>query len=187
MARDFLDECRPRHHLALKLFALARRGDVELVSTPQGYRLDVQGDLAEQLRAVFRDEGVLEARQLAYPSEATFPGPDLLPGAFVPGLREAWDDVVAGWKSHEGKPPGPEDRVHVETHLLEKRDVFVTDDGPLLAMCRRAPGGPRFRDRSDGPQGLPRAERQRRVAAESRAIGAAGCGGVEELPDPPCR
>ncbi|HKI22916.1 MAG TPA: hypothetical protein VKA24_05805 [Gaiellaceae bacterium] len=110
MARDFLDECRPRHHLALKLFALARRGDVELVSTPQGYRLDVQGDLAEQLRAVFRDEGVLEARQLAYPSEATFPGPDLLPGAFVPGLREAWDDVVASLEVSRGEtawPGGP--------------------------------------------------------------------------------
>ena len=26
---------------------------------------------------------------------------------------------------------------HVETHVMEGRDVFLTDDTPLLAMCRR--------------------------------------------------
>ena len=35
-----------------------------------------------------------------------------------------------------GEAPGPEDRAHVETHVLLKCDAFIIDDGPLLVMCR---------------------------------------------------
>jgi hypothetical protein len=142
VARDYLavadEQRRERHERAVELFELAGRGEVELVVAPQGYRLDVEGELAEQLRAVFSEEGVSLARQLAYPSEVTFPGEDLIVGAFVPGFADAWNQIVATWESHkERKPPGDADRFHVETHVWEGRDYFITDDQPLLAMCRR--------------------------------------------------
>jgi hypothetical protein len=137
VARDYLDSEREGHRQAVTLFELARKGEVELAAAPQGYRLDVEGDLAERLRATFREEGVAEARQLAYPSRVTYPGPNLFPGAYVPGFGEAWTEVVATWRSHEWKPPQGEDRFHVETHVMEGRDVFLTDDRPLRVMCRR--------------------------------------------------
>jgi len=141
VARDYLaadeEQRRERHERAVELFELARRDEIELVVAPQGYRLDVEGDLAEQLRAMFSDEGIALARQLAYVSEVTFPGEDLIVGAIVPGFADAWNHVVATWRSHEWKPPTLPDRFHVETHVLEGRDFFITDDRPLLAMCRR--------------------------------------------------
>src|SRR5919198_4776137 len=137
VARDYLDRRRDRHSLAIELFELARHGAVELSTAPQGNRLDVTSDLAEQLQTMFACEEVAEAPQLAYPSTVTYPGPNLIPGAYVAGFAEAWDALVAGWRSHEGKPPGLGDRFHVETHVLQKRDVFLTDDRPLLLMCRR--------------------------------------------------
>ena len=65
-----------------------------------------------------------------------YPGEGAYPGAAVEGFSEAWAAAIAGWKSHEGKAPGPEDRAHVETHVLLKCDAFIIDDGPLLVMCR---------------------------------------------------
>jgi hypothetical protein len=51
---------------------------------------------------------------------------------------EAWNTVLDDWRSHEGKKPKqPADRLHVETHILEGRDVFITNERGLLAMCRR--------------------------------------------------
>ena len=44
---------------------------------------------------------------------------------------------MASWRSHEWTPPGDADRFHVETHVFGERDVFITDDRPLLVMCRR--------------------------------------------------
>jgi hypothetical protein len=137
VARDYVDPLRPRHARAIELFELARRGAVELSTAPQGYRLDTTGDLAQQLESTFANERVAEAPQLAYASEVTFASENLLTGAYVDGFAEAWDTVFATWRSHEGKPPQIGDRFHVETHVLEERDVFLTDDRPLLAMCRR--------------------------------------------------
>ena len=137
VARDYQDSKRRRHAQALELFELARQGSIELSIAPQGYRLDVTGDLAEQLDAALANEGVAEAPQLAYPSEATYPGENLFPGAYVDGFADAWEAVVESWHSHEGNPPSLKDRFHVETHVLDGRDIFLTDDGPLLVMCRR--------------------------------------------------
>jgi hypothetical protein len=78
-----------------------------------------------------------ELRQLAYPGEATYPGESLFPNQRTKGFGEAWDAVVDAWPPNQKGPPGDKDRVHVETHLFEKRDLFITDDGPLLAMCER--------------------------------------------------
>jgi hypothetical protein len=137
VARDYTDPSRPRHARSAELFELAREGAVELSTAPQGYRLDATGDLAQQLESMFASEGVTEAPQLAYASEVTFPSDNLFPGAYVDGFAEAWDTVVATWRSHEGKPPQIGDRFHVQTHVHEQRDVFLTDDRPLLVMCRR--------------------------------------------------
>jgi hypothetical protein len=137
VARDYLDPARPRHARAVELFELARQSAVELSAAPQGYRLDATGDLAQQLESMFAKEGVAEAPQLAYASEVTFPSEYLFPGAYVEGFVDAWDAVVASWRTHESSPPQLGDRFHVETHVLEHRDVFVTDDQPLLVMCRR--------------------------------------------------
>ena len=66
--------------------------------------------------------------------------PTLYPDHYVHGFGEAWTQVIETWRSHDGKSPGPAgcaDRLHVETHVIEGRDVFLTDDGPLLVMCRR--------------------------------------------------
>jgi erythromycin esterase-like protein len=40
-------------------------------------------------------------------------------------------------RSHEGEPPRGADAVHAETHLAAGRDVLLTEDKPLRAMCRR--------------------------------------------------
>jgi hypothetical protein len=133
VARDFLDRDRDRHALAVELFERARRGEVELSPAPQGYRLDMTGDLAEQVREAFGREDVRPARQLAYPSAVTYPGEDLIPGNYVKGFHEAWAAIAEGWPN----APGGADRFHVETHIAERRDVFITDDKALLRMCRR--------------------------------------------------
>lgn len=100
-------------------------------------KLDANADLAKQLKAMFDSEGVVDAPQLAYSSEVTFPSEDLFPGAYVDGFLTAWNAVVGNWRSHQGKPPKAADRVHAETHVLDGRDVFLTDDRPLLVMCHR--------------------------------------------------
>jgi hypothetical protein len=137
VARDFLDPERDGHAAALALFELARGGEVELITAPQGYGLDVEGELARQLQELFAREEVGQALQVARVSAVTYPGADLIAGHYVEGFVEAWDGIVATWRPHEYKPPGPADRLHVETHLVERRDVFLTDDNGLLVMCRR--------------------------------------------------
>lgn len=133
VARDFVDDRRDRHANAVALFELARRGEVELITAPQGYRLDVEGELAEQLQELFEREDVLQARQVARVSEVTYPGADLIPGHHVEGFAEACELIAKDCP----RAPGAADRFHVETHLVEGRDVFITDDSRLLAMCRR--------------------------------------------------
>lgn len=83
VARDYLDARRERHARAVELVELARKGAVELSTAPQGYRLDASGDLAEQLRAMFANEGVTQAPQLAYASDVRYPSFNLIPGAYV--------------------------------------------------------------------------------------------------------
>lgn len=132
VAFDYLDPEQGRHALAVELFALAERGEVELATAPQGYRLDVKGgELAEQVRESFEREQVRQARQVARVSEVTF-----LPftlGHYFEGFVEAWAAIAEGWR----RAPGGADRFHVETHLADGRDVFITDDRRLLVMCRR--------------------------------------------------
>lgn len=134
VARDYLDPERDRNALAVELFDLARRGEVELAAAPQGFRLDVSGgDLAEQVRDAFEREQVGQARQVARVSEVTLVGPDLIVGNYVEGFGEACEEIAADWR----RAPGGADRFHVETHLTEGRDVFITDDRRLLRLCRR--------------------------------------------------
>jgi hypothetical protein len=134
--RDLLDEGRPQHMLAVKLFEIAEAGEIELVIAPQGHRDDVwEGDVMEDIQRLVDSGRLAESEQVSRVSEVT-----LLPfiiGHYAEGFDEAWDAVLAGWKTHEGKLPGNKDRWHVETHLLDPAEVFITDDGPLLVMCRR--------------------------------------------------
>jgi hypothetical protein len=137
VVRDYLGDRREGHADATALFALAKAGEVNLAVAPQGHRFDASGQLAEDVSKVVALDGVEEARQLAYLSEHTYPSDTLFVGAFVEGFPEAWQQEVARWPSHEGKPPGVADRFHAETHVLERRDVFITDDRSLLRMCCR--------------------------------------------------
>ena len=130
VALDYLDPRQKRNALAVALIDLARRGEVEFAAAPQGYRLDLQGSragTAEQLRAAFSRERVEEMPQLSYPSAVTYPGSGLFPGNYVPGLAEAT----------KGSSPGEADRFHIETHIAEGRNVFITDDARLLRLCDR--------------------------------------------------
>jgi hypothetical protein len=131
---DYIEPAEPRHLLALELFALAERGEVELWAAPQGYRLDrMRAGSAEQLQEAFRRGQVRQALQVARVSEVTFLGQDLIVGHYVKGFAEACDLIAKEWP----KAPGPADRFHVETHMVERQDVFITDDKRLLTMCRR--------------------------------------------------
>jgi hypothetical protein len=144
VVRDRVDPRRDRHVLAKELFDKAEKGEVKLAIAAQGRRLDVPRRewLLRGLEELLSSETVAESPQLAYLSEVTFPSPDLLLGAHVPGFADAWDHVVATWqrKGHppaRNQPPGHADRFHVESHVLHGGDVFITDDGPLLKMCER--------------------------------------------------
>lgn len=134
--RDLLDERRSQHILAVKLFEMADAGEIALAIAPQGHRDDAwEGDLKEDIQGLVESGRLAESEQVSRVSEVT-----LLPfiiGHCAKGFDEAWDAVLAGWKTHEGKPPGDKDRWHVETHLGDSAEVFITDDGPLLVMCRR--------------------------------------------------
>jgi hypothetical protein len=132
---DLVDERQEQHQLAQRLVVLARTGEVELAVASSGHIFDAKDHAAERLSELAR-QGVLETVQLAYPG-VMIPGANAIPGAGVPGFRAAWDAVAATWKTHEGRCPGDNDALHVETHVLTERDVFVTDDRALRAMCRR--------------------------------------------------
>src|SRR5882757_958464 len=134
---EFLDPGRDRYGLAKEIFELVKSGTVELAVASQGHGLDInRGDLVAQLQDLLQDS-LGETRQLAHVSEVTYPSENLFPGQYVDRLSQAWDEVIATWRTHEGRPPGLADRFHIESHMLDGRDVFLTDDGPLLAMCRR--------------------------------------------------
>lgn len=138
IARDCLESGRPYHLDAQALLHLARQGVVEIKVAPQGHRSDVPpGELERRLRCLFEGEGIGETLQVARVSDITYPSDTLYPGAFADGLVQAWDEVIATWKSHEGRPPGSQDRWYVETHLVSHRDVFLTNDRALRAMCQR--------------------------------------------------
>jgi len=133
---------RPRRHDEGKqLRALAEQGAVELSVAPQGNRAVATGPLAAKIDAL-RNRGVIrQARQLPYPSDVTVPADDFSPGEGVPGFRDAWSNVVGTWRpgTYKGKkdPPDWTDAWHVESHVSDARDVFITDDGALREMCRR--------------------------------------------------
>jgi hypothetical protein len=136
--RDCLDR-RKDYADALKLLELHRSGEVELAAASSGYLIDttkLPGELWERMRTLFAEEGISDTAQLAYPG-VLVPGPNLFPGAAVEGLAEAWYEVLANWRSHEGAKPHDPDRLHVETHVMERRDVFITKERGLVAMCRR--------------------------------------------------
>jgi hypothetical protein len=138
--RDAAYDERERHDDAQTLLKRAERGDVELGVPPQGWLADIAGqfggELAEHVHGLLVRPGVVELPQVARLSDVTFPGENLLPGAYVEGFQEAWNAIAADWNG-PGKRPGDFDRWYVESHLLDRRDVFLTDDLALRTMCDR--------------------------------------------------
>jgi hypothetical protein len=138
--RDATYDDREMHGDALRLLELAERGEVELGVPPQGSLADLRGqfggELAKRLQALLARPGVVGLPQVARLSDVTFPGDNLLPGAYVDGFHEAWDAIALNWNG-PGKRPGDFDRWYVESHLLGRRDVLVTDDLALRTMCDR--------------------------------------------------
>jgi hypothetical protein len=128
---DLLDEDQVRNPLALGLLDLAKVGRVELAVAASGHVHDQKGNAARRLRELER-AGVLVTVQLAYPS-VMYPGTNGFPGPAVAHFRAAWDAVLA----ETGALPRDRDALHVESHLLEERNVFITDDEWLLGACRR--------------------------------------------------
>jgi hypothetical protein len=84
-----------------------------------------------------RREDVLELRQLARLSDATIPSDELFPGQVVEDFEEAWIKIIETWKTSDGKAPEHPDDFHLEAHLLDSPDIFVTADRALREMCRR--------------------------------------------------
>lgn len=138
IARDYLDPRRRHHEDAVALFAL--NGDsIELAIGPHGLLLDIErkSALAQELAELIRRKNIRVLRQLAYLTDVTFPSRDLYPGTVVPGFRKDWATVLRDWRTNEGAPPKPPDDFHIEAHLLDQRDVFLTRDRGLRAMCQR--------------------------------------------------
>jgi hypothetical protein len=138
--RDAAYDERERHDDAQALLKHAEQGELELGVPPQGWLADVRGEfggeLAERVRRLLTRHGVVELAQVARLSDVTLPGVNLLPGAYVEGFHEAWNAIVADWNG-PGRCPGDFDRWYVESHLLDERDVFLTDDLGLRSMCHR--------------------------------------------------
>lgn len=138
--RDAAYEDRERHGDALRLLELAVRGEVELGIPPQGTLADLHGqfsgELAGRVQGLLARPGVVELPEIARLSDVTFPAPDLLPGAYVDGFDKAWEALATDWNG-PGSRPGDLDRWYVESHLLEGRDVLLTDDRALRTLCDR--------------------------------------------------
>jgi hypothetical protein len=138
--RDATYEERERHDDAQTLLKHAERGEVELGLPPQGGLADVggqfDGELAERVQGLLARPGVVELSQVARLSAVTFPGGNLLPGAYVEGFQNARNAIAADWNG-PGERPGDFARRCVGSHLLDGRDVLLTDDLGLRTMCDR--------------------------------------------------
>jgi hypothetical protein len=138
--RDAAYDDRERHEDARTLLRHAQRGDIELGVPPQGWLADVRGqfagELAEYVQGLLARPGVVELPQVARLSDMTFPAENQLPGAYVEAFQEAWNAIAADWNG-PGRCPGHSDRWYVESHFLDGRDVFLTDDLGLSTMCDR--------------------------------------------------
>jgi hypothetical protein len=138
--RVLLDPARAGHEHALRLLGLAADGVVEIAVPPQGVRADLRGDMAtpqaQRVVALLANPGVVELRQLAIPSNLTFPSEDFFPEDPFDGFAEGWATIEADWNG-PGSKPNDQDRWYVESHVARGRDVLVTDDKGIRTMCRR--------------------------------------------------
>lgn len=124
---DLLTPGVDRHGDALKLLEMARSGQVEIAIAPQGHLHDNPSDRVGDLRRTYPDVRFEELPQLAYLSDHTYPSPNLYPGNYDLKLAKAMRQVSIGDK----------DAWHVETHYVEGRDVFITDDDRLKRRVKR--------------------------------------------------
>jgi hypothetical protein len=138
--RAALEPSRAGHEDAVRLLELAGYGLLEVGVPPQGARADFRGDMAtpqaQRVLALLMGPGVVELRQLAVPSDVTYPGPNFFPEQPVQGFAEAWTAIDGDWNG-PGRKPGGQDRWYVESHVARRRDILVTDDLGMRTMCRR--------------------------------------------------
>jgi hypothetical protein len=138
--RAALDPNRAGHDDAVQLLKLAGDGVLEVGVPPQGARADFRGDMstppAQRVLELLAGPEVVELRQLAVPSDVTYPGANFFPEEPVDGFADAWNAVDADWNG-PGHKPGVQDRWYVESHVARKRDVLVTDDRGMRTMCAR--------------------------------------------------
>ena len=82
--RAALNSSEPGHDGAVRLLKLAADGVLEAGVPPQGARADFRGDMttpqAQRVLALLAGPGVVELRQLAVPSNVTYPGANFFPG-----------------------------------------------------------------------------------------------------------
>jgi hypothetical protein len=138
--RTALDANRAGHGDAVRLLTLAAEGSLQIGVPPQGARADFGGDMttpqALRVLALLAAPGIVELRQLAVPSDVTYPAADFFPETPVEGFAAAWAAIAADWNG-PGHKPGDQDRWYVESHVARDRDVLVTDDQGMQTMCRR--------------------------------------------------
>lgn len=119
---------------------MAEAGDVEIGVASQASRFDEdpgRGDFIEQLQRAFPRAGIVGLPQLDIPSDESYPEDEFYPGTGDEDLANALDDVCATWRSdvHGGNPPKGNDACHLESHVTEKRHVFLTNDGQKGVGC----------------------------------------------------
>jgi hypothetical protein len=107
------------HEDAVRLLTLAAAGVLEIGVPPQGARADFRGDMttpkAQRMLALVASPGVVDLRQLAVPSNVTYPGPNFFPETPVEGFAQAWAAIAADWRNGPGHKPGDQDRWYVES------------------------------------------------------------------------
>ncbi|MBO9531746.1 MAG: hypothetical protein J7513_02110 [Solirubrobacteraceae bacterium] len=126
------------HGDAVSLLDAAARGEILLTIAAQGSRLDFRpGQVADRLRELIDVKTVRVAEQVGRFGPATQLAPDLKFGSTADGFWDAWTVEVERWPTHVNAAPNREDCWHVESHVVDGADVFVTDDQPVLDMCSR--------------------------------------------------
>lgn len=132
--RDLIDASRGCQETALGIADLHPKL-IEIKVAPQGLYLDVAEPLRSRIQAAVTQRGFEFTPQVSRLTEETYPASNLYLGYVDEELEHDWFATVESWPTHLGKPPGRIDFLHIESHVMDKRSVFLTRDKPLREMC----------------------------------------------------